>query len=105
MKLLPLAQLQLVLQVAQEFIRTGQVMEVLAADVPLVVEFLQREERATRAQPSLFAAVHALLALHQELNVADASAIEFDVNRGPRRPPRDWLLTVFIDPLPRLQRG
>src|ERR1017187_9365251 len=105
MKLLPLAQLQLVLQVAQELIRTGQVMEILSADMFLVVEFLQSEERATRAQPALFTAVHPLQALHQELDVADASAIELDVDGVPRLPHRYRLLAASVDPLPRLQSG
>ena len=39
--LLALAQLQAVLEMPQELVGAGQIMKFLAADVPLVVQFVQ----------------------------------------------------------------
>ena len=64
MSLLPLPQLQSMLQVAQKFVSAGQVMEFLTADVALVVKFLQGEQRAARTQPGLRASVDPLQTLH-----------------------------------------
>jgi len=50
MHLTALPQLQTMLQIAKEFIRIRQVMKILPADVFLVVQFLQGEQRATRLQ-------------------------------------------------------
>src|ERR1700719_1627359 len=52
----------------------------MAADVSLVVQFLQREKRPSGAQPGLGASINSLQALDQELDITDAAAIDFDVD-------------------------
>src|SRR5688572_10991572 len=80
MGLLPTTQLQPVLDLAQERIGEGQLVKVFAADVSLIVQLLEGEERASRPQPGLFAAVHALQTLDQELDVAYAAGIHLNVS-------------------------
>ena len=76
MRLLSLAELQAVFQMPQELVCAGQVMKFLAADVALVMQFLQGKQRASGAEPRLASAVNPLQALHQKLNIADAATIK-----------------------------
>src|SRR5271165_733052 len=94
----------MVLHVAQEFIGAGQTVEVFSADVLLVVKLLQRKEGSARTEPAFLAPIETLQALHQKLDVADASAIEFDVDCLPQ--PR-WHapLAALVDSFPRLERS
>src|SRR5690242_1488802 len=73
---------------SQELVGFGQIMKFLTADVRLVVQFLQRKQSSTRAQPRLPAAIHPLQALHQELDVAYPSTIHLHVNTRAGRFPR-----------------
>ena len=59
-------------------------MEIVAAEVFLVMQLLQREQGSARVQPRLGAAVDALQTLHQKLDVANAAAVQLDVDgRSP----------------------
>src|SRR5215813_4976846 len=80
MKLLGPLQLQAMLYPAQELVGLRQFVKVFAADVSLIVQFLQRKERATRTQPSFFAAINPLQTLRKKLDIANAAAIELHVN-------------------------
>src|SRR4051812_12431424 len=76
---------------AQEGIRQRELVEIAPAEVLLVVQLAKREQRAARAQPALLTAIHALQALHQELDVADAAAIELHVHTATFLSARDRL--------------
>ena len=80
MRLLSLTQLQPVLQMPQELIGAGEIMKFLAADVSLVVQFVQRKQGSAGSQPGFRAAIHPLQALHQKFNIADAPAIDLHIN-------------------------
>src|SRR5215510_7373550 len=80
MKLLGPLQLQAMLYPAQKLISLRQLMKVFATDVSFIVQFLQRKERATRTQPSLFSAINALQTLGQKSDVADTASIELHVD-------------------------
>ena len=67
-------------EVPQERVRGGQLVEIAAADVTLVMQFLQREEGPTGTEPGLGTSIHSLQALDEELDIADAAAVHFDVN-------------------------
>ena len=64
----------------QELVCAGQVVKLLAADVALVMQLLQRKQRASGTQPGLASAVNALQALHQKLNIANTAVTELHVN-------------------------
>src|SRR5438034_10877296 len=68
------------LHMTQKLIRASQVVKFFAADVELVMQLLQRTQRSTRPQPGLCASINSLQTLHQELDVANASRVNFDVN-------------------------
>ena len=84
-----LLQLQAVLQVAQELVGGSEARVLAAGEEALVAQAEEREHRAAVPHPRLAAAVQALQALHQELDVADAAGRELDVERrcdaAPRR--------------------
>ena len=67
------------------------------------MQFLQGEEGPAGAQPQLLAAIDALQALHQELDVADAPAVELHVQAGGLG--RSLPAAVRADLFPRIQRG
>ena len=64
---------------AQKLVSAGQLVKFLAADMAFVMQLLQRKKRAAGAQPGLGAAIHALQALHQKLDIADAAARQLDI--------------------------
>src|SRR5215472_9550062 len=105
MDLLSLAQLQAVLDVTQEDVGIGKVLKVAAGDVPLVVQLLQGKQRAAGAEPGLRASVNPLQALHEEFNVANASAIESDVEAVGMRAECAEGTGTLADPLASLKRG
>src|SRR3954452_14978699 len=80
MELLSLAKLQPVLKMAQKCIGRIQLMEIVARNVALIVQLLQREKRASGTQPGLRAAVNTLQALHQKLDISNAAAIDFYID-------------------------
>src|SRR5437870_6096319 len=88
---------------AQELVGAGQLVKFLAADMAFVMQLLQRKKRAAGAQPGLGTAIHALQALHQKLDIADATPVDFYVDRLVRlihrHPP-----TPRVHPLARLER-
>src|SRR5438067_6929411 len=104
MRLLPAPQLQAMLQAAQKFVSLRQFMEILATDVALIVQLLQREQRAAGAQPFFLAAIHSLQALHQELNIADSAAIHLYINATIATPRRLLLASSRADATLRDQR-
>src|SRR5271165_3664010 len=104
MALPAIPELQLVLKVAKEFIRLGQIVKVFPADAFLVMELLQCKERSPRTQPSFLTAINSLQALHQKLNIPDTAAVEFDVNRPFCRDTRRSPLASLVDPLSCLER-
>src|SRR5579864_3946971 len=64
---------------AQKLVARGELVKVLATDVALIVQLLEREHGAARAQPGLRPSINTLQALHQELDIANPAVIEFDV--------------------------
>src|ERR1700730_14489712 len=92
------------LQMTQKLVGTGQIVKFLAADVPFVVQFLQRKESSSRSQPRLCASVYALQALHQKFNVADSSAINFHVDDWFGLSPHLAVVTPALHFLARHQR-
>src|SRR5215470_6859543 len=56
-------------------------MEIVAADVTLVMKFMKRKERASRAKPGLGTSVHPLQALYEKFNIPNSPAINFHVDR------------------------
>ena len=53
MSLLSLAQLEAMLEVAQEFVGSCKLVKLLSADMTLIVQFLQGKKCASRAQSGL----------------------------------------------------
>src|SRR5689334_16722021 len=90
---------------AQEFVGTGQVMEFLAADVPLVMQLLQREQGASGPQPGLRTSVYALQTLHQKLDIPNAASIDFYVDGLVWLRQPDRLLPPRLHFFPRHQRS
>src|SRR5579859_4940117 len=80
MRLLPVFELQPVLDPAEKFVGTVEFVKILAADVIFVVQFLQREQSTAGAQPGLLSAIDPLQTLHQELDIANAAAVYFNVD-------------------------
>src|SRR6266480_6196287 len=68
------------LQVTQKLVGAGQVVEFLAADVELVMQFLQREQGSARPQPGFCASINSLQTLHQKLDIANAPGVNLDVD-------------------------
>src|SRR5947208_6184006 len=91
-------------EVPQERVRGGQLVEIAAADVTLVMQFLQREEGPTGTEPGLGTSIHSLQALDEELDIADAAAIHFDVN-GFVAFSRNLLAPLAIDFFARQESG
>ena len=84
MGLAVLLHLQAVLQVAQERVGGGQPRVFAAGEKALVAQAEEREHGAAVPHPLLAAAVQALQALHQELDVADAAGRQLDVQPAVR---------------------
>src|SRR5581483_2511509 len=80
MRLLPVLELQAVLDSTKKFVGAVEFVKVLAADVVLVVQLLQRKQSPAGAQPGLLSAVDALQTLHQELDIANAATVYFNVD-------------------------
>src|SRR5437763_12793744 len=79
MDLLSFPKLETMLEMPQERISGGQLVEIMAADMPLVMQFLQREESSSGAQPRLGASVNSLQTLNQELDITHTAAINLDI--------------------------
>ena len=95
-----MTQLQVVLQVTKKLISLRQIVMVFAADVSLVVQFMQCKQRSSRPKPTLLAAIDTLQTLHEKFDVPDSSAVELHVygpsDRAPRRhPPTASLVDSF----------
>src|SRR3954471_24177962 len=104
MDLLPTPELQPMFHLAQEGIGKRELVEIASAEVLLVVQLAEREQGAARAQPALLAAIDALQALHQELDVADAAAVELHVHAATFLPARDRLPAMARYLVARVQR-
>ncbi len=77
--LLLLDQLQAMLHVAEEPVRSRERVGVGLVDVAGAPELLERDERRRRADGVVVAPVHELQQLHRELDVADAAAAPLDL--------------------------
>jgi hypothetical protein len=77
--------LQAVLQVAQKLVGRGQARVFGIGEQPLVAQAEQRKHGAAVPHPRLAAAVQALQALHQKLDVADAAGRQLDIQPAPAR--------------------
>src|SRR5207253_10210397 len=77
--------LQLVLDVAQEAVGAGERRGLLGAHVAARGELAERGERAPLLEAGILAAVHELLRLDDELDLANAAAAELDVARAGAR--------------------
>ena len=77
--LLLLHELEAVLDLAQEPVRLGQAVGVVAVDVAGVGQLGQRGQRRRHTQPGVERPVHELEQLHRELDVADAAGAELDL--------------------------
>src|SRR5262245_52545323 len=97
MQLLASLHLEAMLDVPQEFIRHAQFLEVGPTEMALIVELLQREQRAAGPEPRLLAAVDALQALQEKLDIANAAAVELYVNGGGFPAQRQRTAAVLTD--------
>ena len=79
-----LLHLQAVFEVAQELVGRGEARVLAVGEQALVAQAEEGEQRAAVAHPRLAAAVQALQALHQELDIADAAGRELDVEPAVR---------------------
>src|SRR5438876_7002995 len=79
MHLLALLQLQAVFEMAKKGICRVQLVEIVSADVALVVEFLQREKCPTGTQPGFAASIYSLQALDKKFDVPNSAAINLHV--------------------------
>ena len=77
--LLLVVELEPVLDRAQEAVRVGQLLGVVASDVAGVRQLVERDERAANPQLGVGAAVNELQQLHRELDVADATGTELQL--------------------------
>ena len=93
-----LGELQAVFQIAQKTIRGDQAAELGGRKQILLAEARKRQHRSAMAQPGNAAAMQALQALHQKLDVADAARSQLDVERRFAQPP---LAQLFADALAR----
>src|SRR5664279_4645609 len=104
MSLLAMLQLQAMFQVPQKLVGVDEVVKVFTADVLLVVQLLQRKHRSPGTKPRFAAAVNTLQALHQELDIANATAIDLHVDATLRDLLQQILAAVTANLLARLQR-
>src|SRR5262249_23053823 len=79
LRLTLLDDLQLVLDVTEKAVRGGDPLHERRRDVARVRERRERLERPARPQARVFPAVHELLRLHEEFDLADAAAPELHV--------------------------
>lgn len=82
MRLHSLEALQAMLDGAQQSVGRAQLAKLSVANVSLVMQLLQGDQRPTGAQPWLASAMHALQTLHQKLNFAQASRPILHVHTG-----------------------
>src|SRR5579862_43076 len=68
------------LQGAQKLVRAAEFVKFLSADMAIVMQFLQRKERAAGSQPRLRTAIDALQTLDKKFNVADAATVDLHVH-------------------------
>ena len=81
-----LAELQPMLQLAQEDVGLAETGVFFVPEESLVGEAVQRQERVPLSEPGVFSAVLQLQRLHAELQLADAPPSELDVGvRAPLR--------------------
>src|SRR5438067_4861505 len=78
--LLAVPQLQAMLDLAKEFVGRAELVKILAAEVALVMKLLQCKESSARTQPGFCAAINALQALHQKLDLANAAAPDLNID-------------------------
>src|SRR5262249_27873677 len=81
MHLLSLPKLEPMLQMPKKRVCRSQLVEIVTADMPFVVKFVQGKQCAAGAKPWLRSSVYALQALHQDLYVPDSAAIYLNVSR------------------------
>ena len=79
MDLLLVVELEPVLDRAQEAIRRGQLLGIVAADVARVRQLVERGQRGANSQLGVRPAVNELEELHRELDVADAPGPELQL--------------------------
>ena len=72
-------QLQAMFEVAQELVGGGEPRIFGAGEKAFIAQAEERDHGAAVAYPRLAAAVQALQALHQELDIADAAGRELDI--------------------------
>src|SRR2546422_10700711 len=79
MALEAVAKLQAMLDPTQELVRGSEAKEVAAAQVPFVMQALQRHQGGVGTQPGVGTAVEPLQALGEELDVTDSAGRKLDV--------------------------
>ena len=79
MALEAVAKLQAMLDPTQELVRGAEAKEVAAAQVPFVMQALQRHQGGVGTQPGVGTAVEPLQALGEELDVTDSAGRKLDV--------------------------
>src|SRR5579862_434044 len=88
---------------AQKLVGGSQLTEFPAGDVTIVVQLLQRKERAPGTQPGFRSAVDPLETLHQKFDVTDAAGVELYVDAT--RSATDDRATSFLDFFTRDERS
>jgi hypothetical protein len=84
-RLLATFQLNAVLDLPEIFVTGRQRREIRVGKQSLVVELAQREESSARAHPGIVTAVQPLQALGEEFDVANAAAVQLDIQRNVAR--------------------
>src|SRR6266850_2638327 len=102
MSLLSAPQLQKMFYPTEKFISTAEVVKILATQVTLVMQLLQREHGPTGAQPFFSPAIDALKALDKKFDIADAAAVDLDVDAARLE---CCLFATCADLLQRFERG
>ena len=90
---------------AQKLVGPAQLVKLLAAHVTLVVQLLQGEQSAARAQPGLLAAIDALQTLHQKLDVPDTAGVQLEVDARAGRLESPQPAAAGVHFIARQQRG
>ncbi len=95
-------QLEAMLHVAQKLVSRGQASVIGIGEQPFIAQTEEREHSAAVAHPGLaIAAMQALQALHQKLDVADATGSQLDVDALT---PALLGSSLFADALTRVSR-
>src|SRR5512144_1227681 len=98
MRLPVFGELKPVFEIPQKLVGRGQAGVLLVREQTLVAQAEQGQQRASVTHPRFAAPVQALETLHQELDVANSSPGQLDVEaRLPALPRRQ----LFTDPLAR----